>query len=46
LIWQYTKYGIPNDGDKTEGKYAYPFGRSGASTYKIVGYDPVLEQSK
>jgi hypothetical protein len=32
--------------DKTEGKYAYPFGRSGASTYKIVGYDPVLEQSK
>jgi hypothetical protein len=32
--------------DKIEGTYAYPFGRSGASTYRIVGYDPVLEQSK
>jgi hypothetical protein len=33
--------------DKTEGKnMLYPFGRSGASTYKIVGYDPVFMQSK
>jgi hypothetical protein len=32
--------------DKIEGTYAYPFGRSGASTYRTVGYDPVLEESK